>query len=93
IVEYVRKNAPQRIADTYYKWASDLIDKSRQIEHYGDEIKDVKQSLQFLKKTLDLDPNHSQAQLMVKYAKKMLQEGWTAYDEYGFIAKEIQGTG
>ncbi|GJL79393.1 MAG: hypothetical protein NPINA01_23820 [Nitrospinaceae bacterium] len=93
IVEYVSKNAPQQIADTYYKWASDLIDKSRQIEHYGGEIKDVKAALKHLKKTLDIDPNHSQANLMVKYAKKMLQEGWKAFDEYGFEAKDIPGTG
>jgi tetratricopeptide (TPR) repeat protein len=93
IVEYVSKNAPQQIADTYYKWASDLIDKSRQIDFYGDEIKDVKTALKYLKKTLEGDPNHSQANLMVKYAKKMLQEGWKAYDEYGFEAKSIQGLG
>jgi len=93
IVEYVSKNAPQQIADTYYKWASDLIDKSRQIDHYGDEIKDVKTALKYLKKTVESDPNHSQANLMVKYAKKMLQEGWKAYDEYGFEAKDIQGLG
>jgi hypothetical protein len=30
---------------------------------------------------------------MVKYGKKMLQEGFSIYDEYGFVAKEIQGTG
>lgn len=93
IVEYVSKNAPQQIADTYYKWASDLIDKSRQIDFYGDEIKDVKTALKYLKKTVESDPNHSQANLMVKYAKKMLQEGWKAYDEYGFEAKSIQGLG
>lgn len=93
IVEYVSKNAPQQIADTYYKWASDLIDKSRQIDCYGDEIKDVKTALKYLKRTVESDPNHSQANLMVKYAKKMLQEGWKAYDEYGFEAKDIQGLG
>ncbi len=93
IVEYVSKNAPQQIADTYYKWASDLIDKSRQIDLYGDEIKDVKTALKYLKKTVASDPSHSQANLMVKYAKKMLQEGWKAYDEYGFEAKSIQGLG
>jgi len=93
IAEYLRKNVPQRIADTYYKWGSDLIDKSRQIRHYGDEIKDVKVALKLLKKTLEIDPSHSQANLMVKYAKKMLQEGWKAYDEYGFEAKSIQGQG
>ena len=93
IVDHVKENAPKQIADIYYKWASDLIDKSRQIEVYGGEVKDVKQSLQYLKKALELSPNHSQAQLMVKYARKMLQEGWQIYDEFGFIAKEIQGIG
>jgi len=93
IVDHVKENAPRQIADIYYKWASDLIDKSRQIELYGGEIKDVKQSLQYLKKALELSPNHSQAQLMVKYARKMLQEGWDIYDEFGFVAKEIQGIG
>ena len=93
IADHVKDNAPKQIADIYYKWASDLIDKSRQIEVYGDEIKDIKESLRYLKKTLELSPNHSQAQLMVKYARKMLQEGWSIYDEYGFVAKEIQGTG
>ena len=93
IVDHVKENAPRQIADIYYKWASDLIDKSRQIKVYGGEIKDVKQSLQYLKKALELSPNHSQAQLMVKYARKMLQEGWDIYDEFGFVAKEIQGIG
>ena len=93
IVDHVKENAPRQIADIYYKWASDLIDKSRQIEAYGGEIKDVKQSLQYLKKALELSPNHSQAQLMVKYARKMLQQGWDIYDEFGFVAKEIQGIG
>jgi len=93
IVDHVKENAPKQIADIYYKWASDLIDKSRQIEVYGGEIKDVKQSLQHLKKALELSPNHSQAQLMVKYARKMLQEGWDIYDEFGFVAKQIQGIG
>lgn len=93
IVEYITQNAPRQISDTCYKWASDLIDKSRQIEHYGDEIKDVKIAQKLLKKTLDIDPNHSQAALMVKYAKKMLLEGWQIYDEYGFEAKKIQGAG
>ena len=54
IVDHVKENAPKQIADIYYKWASDLIDKSRQIEVYGGEIKDVKQSLQYLKKALEL---------------------------------------
>lgn len=93
IVEYVSKNAPQQIADAYYKWASDLIDKSRQIDYYGEEIKDVKESLRHLGKTLEIDPNHSQANLMTKYAKKMLQQGWASYDEYGFEAKNIEGHG
>ena len=93
IVDHVKENAPKQIADIYYKWASDLIDKSRQIEVYGGEVKDVKQSLQYLKKALELSPNHSQAQLMVKYARKMLQEGWDIYDEFGFVAKQIQGIG
>jgi tetratricopeptide (TPR) repeat protein len=93
IVEYVSKSAPQRIADTYYKWGSDLIDKSRQISHYGRETQDVQESLKHLKKTLEIDGNHSQASLMVKYAKKMLQEGWTIYDENGFEAKKIEGNG
>jgi len=93
IVDHVKENAPRQIADIYYKWAADLIDKSRQIEVYGGEIKDVKQSLQYLKKALELSPNHSQAQLMVKYTRKMLQEGWDIYDEFGFVAKEIQGIG
>ena len=30
---------------------------------------------------------------MVKYSKKMLAQGWESYDEYGFLAKEIPGTG
>ena len=93
IVEYINQNAPRQISDTCYKWASDLIDKSRQIEHYGDEIKDVKKAQKLLKKTMELDPNHTQAALMVKYVKKMLLEGWQAYDEYGFEAKKIQGSG
>ena len=93
IVDHVKENAPRQIADIYYKWASDLIDKSRQIELYGGEVKDVKQSLQYLKKALELSPNHSQAQLMAKYARKMLQEGWDIYDEFGFVAKQIQGVG
>ena len=93
IVDHVKDNAPRQIADIYYKWASDLIDKSRQIEVYGGEVKDVKESLQYLKKTMELSPNHSQAQLMIKYARKMLREGWDIYDEYGFVAKEIQGSG
>ena len=58
IVDHVKDNAPRQIADIYYKWASDLIDKSRQIEVLGEEIKDVKKSLQYLKKTLELRTNH-----------------------------------
>ncbi len=93
IADFLRKSAPERISDTYYKWASDLIDKSRQIRLYGDEVKDVKLALKLLKKTLEISPGHSQATLMVKYAKKMIQEGWKAYDEYGFEAKSIEGQG
>ena len=93
ITEYISENVPQQIATVYYKWASDLFDKARQIDNYGDEVKDIKQGLRHLKKTIAIDPNHTQANLMVKYGKKMLQEGFSIYDEYGFVAKEIQGTG
>lgn len=93
IMEYISQNVPQQIATVYYKWASDLFDKARQIDNYGDEVKDIKQGLRHLKKTIDIDPNHTQANLMVKYGKKMLQEGFSIYDEYGFVAKEIQGAG
>jgi len=93
IVDYVRKNAPKQISTIYYKWASDLFDKARQLENYGDEIKDIKQGLKFLKKTIEIDPNHAQANLMVKYGKKMLLEGFSIYDEYGFEAKIIPGSG
>jgi len=93
ITEYISENVPQQIATVYYKWASDLFDKARQIDNYGDEVKDIKQGLGHLKKTIEIDPNHTQANLMVKYGKKMLQEGFSIYDEYGFVAKEIQGTG
>lgn len=93
IVDYVSQNAPQQIANIYYKWGSDLLDKARQIDFYGSEIKDVKEALSHLKKTLEIDPNHSQANLMIKYGKKMLQEGFKAFDEYGFEAKDIKGTG
>ena len=93
IVDYISEHAPKQIATIYYKWASDLFDKARQIENYGDEIKDIKRGLKYLKKTVDIDPNHSQANLMVKYGKKMIQEGYSIYDEYGFIAKEIPGAG
>ena len=93
ITEYVSTNVPQQIATVYYKWASDLFDKARQIDNYGDEVKDIKKGLKHLKKTIEIDPNHTQANLMVKYGKKMLQEGFSIYDEYGFVAKEIQGTG
>lgn len=93
IVEYISENAPLQLVNAYYKWASDLIDKSRQINKYGGEVQDVKEALRHLKKTLDIEPNHSQAALMVKYGKKMLAQGWEAYDEYGFLAKEIKGTG
>ena len=93
IMEYISQNVPQQIATVYYKWASDLFDKARQIDNYGDEVKDIKKGLKHLKKTIEIDPNHTQANLMVKYGKKMLQEGFSIYDEYGFVAKEIQGTG
>ena len=93
ITEYISENVPQQIATVYYKWASDLFDKARQIDNYGDEVKDIKQGLRHLKKTIEIDPNHTQANLMFKYGKKMLQEGFSIYDEYGFVAKEIQGTG
>ena len=93
IVDYVRKNAPKQISTIYYKWASDLFDKARQLENYGDEIKDIKQGLKFLRKTIEIDPNHAQANLMVKYGKKMLLEGFSIYDEYGFEAKVIPGSG
>lgn len=93
ILKYVSKNAPLQIAGIYYKWASDLIDKSRQLTEYGGEIKDVQKAQKLLKKTLDIDPNHSAAHLMVKLSKKMLAEGWQSYDEYGFLAKEIHGLG
>jgi len=93
IVDFVAENAPNQLANVYYKWASDLIDKSRQLNKYGDEVKDVKQALKHLKKTLEIEPNHSQATLMVKYSKKMLAQGWESYDEYGWLAKEIAGDG
>ena len=93
IMEYISTTVPQQIATVYYKWASDLFDKARQIDNYGDEVKDIKKGLKHLKKTIEIDPNHTQANLMVKYGKKMLQEGFSIYDEYGFVAKEIQGTG
>lgn len=93
IVDYVRKKAPEQISAIYYKWASDLFDKARQLENYGGEIKDIKQGLKLLKKTIEIDPNHAQAGLMVKYGKKMLLEGFSIYDEYGFEAKVISGSG
>lgn len=93
ILNFVSKNAPMQISSLYYKWASDLIDKSRQLSEYGGEIRDVQKALKLLKKTLDIDPNHSAAHLVVKLAKKMLAEGWQIYDDYGFLAKEIPGLG
>lgn len=93
LVEYISKEAPGQIANVYYKWASDLVDKSRQIAFYGEEKEDVRRAVKLLKKSLEVDPNHSQAGLMVSYAKKMLAEGWTIYDEYGFEAKRIEGEG
>ncbi|MFQ5443700.1 MAG: hypothetical protein ACE5EK_03685, partial [Nitrospinales bacterium] len=93
IVDYISKNAPLYISNTYYKWGSDLIDKARQLNEYGDEVKDVKQALKYLKKALNIDPNNSAAKLMVDYGKKMLTQGWQSYDDYGFQAKEIKGSG
>ncbi len=93
LVDYISKEAPVQLANIYYKWASDLIDKSRQIAKYGGEIQDVQKAVKLMKKTLEIDPNHSQANLMSKYAKKMLAEGWKAFDEYGFEAKNIEGLG
>ncbi|MBI4389151.1 MAG: tetratricopeptide repeat protein [Nitrospinae bacterium] len=93
IVDYVSKNAPLQIAGSYYKWASDLIDKTRQLTEYGGEIRDLQKAIQLLKKTLEIDPNYAAAHLMTKVAKKMLAEGWQAFDEYGFLAKEIRGIG
>lgn len=93
IVDYVSKNAPMQIATIYYKWASDLFDKARQLDSYGDEVKDIKQGLKYLKKTIAIDASHAQANLMIKYGKKMLLEGFSIYDEYGFEAKIIQGSG
>ncbi len=93
LVEYIAKETPGQMANLFYKWASDLIDKARQITRYGGEKDDVKRALRYLKKALDIDPNHAQAGLMITYAKKMLAIGWTIYDEYGFEAKEIEGEG
>lgn len=93
LVEYISKETPGQMANLYYKWASDLIDKARQITLYGSEKEDVTIALRYLKKALNIDPNHAQAGLMVKYGKKMLAEGWTIYDEYGFEAKQIEGDG
>jgi len=92
-VQYISQNTPQRISDAYYKWGSDLLDKSRQIQLYGEEVPDVKQALRYFRKTMEINPHHSQAKLMINYAKKMLREGWQIYDEYGFVAKEIPGSG
>ena len=93
LVDYISKEAPVQLANIYYKWGSDLIDKSRQIAKYGSEVQDVQKALKLIKKTLEIDPSHSQANLMIKYAKKMLAEGWKAFDEYGFEAKDIKGSG
>ncbi|TDJ51290.1 MAG: hypothetical protein E2O44_02365 [Nitrospina sp.] len=91
LVDFIGTEAPSLLANMYYKWASDLIDKSRQITKYGGEIHDVKTALKYLKKAQEIDPSHSQANLMISYAKKMLALGWKAYDEYGWEAKDIQG--
>jgi len=93
LVDYISKEAPAQLAGLYYKWASDLIDKSRQIAHYGGEIEDVQKALKLLRKATEIDPNHAQANLMITYGKKMLTEGWKTYDEYGFEAKHIEGQG
>ena len=93
LVDYISKEAPEQLANIYYKWGSDLIDKSRQIAKYGSEVQDVKKALKLIKKTLEIDPSHSQANLMIKYAKKMLAQGWKSFDEYGFEAKDIEGSG
>jgi predicted O-linked N-acetylglucosamine transferase (SPINDLY family) len=93
LAEYISETAPLSIANIYYKWASDLVDKSRQIANYGDEINDIKRALKHLKKVLEIDPNNSPAALLEKLGKKMLAEGWMIYDEYGFEAKNIQGIG
>ncbi len=93
LAEYISENAPMCIANIYYKWASDLVDKSRQLANYGDEINDIKRALKHLKKVLEIDPNNSPAALLEKLGKKMLAEGWTIYDDYGFEAKNIQGLG
>lgn len=93
LVEYISREAPGQMANVYYKWASDLIDKARQITNYGAEKEDVKQAIKLLKKSQNIDPNHAQAGLMINYAKKMIAEGWTIYDEYGFEAKMIEGEG
>jgi tetratricopeptide (TPR) repeat protein len=93
LVDYISKEAPSQLAGLYYKWASDLIDKSRQIAKYGEEVQDVQKALKLLKKSTEIDPNHAQASLMITYGKKMLAEGWKVYDEYGFEAKHIEGQG
>ncbi len=93
IVEHISKNAPEQIATLYYKWGSDLMDKARQLDMYGEEIQDMKLALKHFKKTLEIDPNHSAGHLMEKLSKKMLAEGWKSYDEYGFEAKDIPGLG
>jgi tetratricopeptide (TPR) repeat protein len=91
IVAHIAKACPFNIAMVYYKWGSDLLDKARQLVEYGDEIKDVQRSLKYLKKTLEIDPNHSAAKLMAQVAKKMLVGGWESFDEFGFPAKKIEG--
>ncbi|MFQ5481391.1 MAG: hypothetical protein ACE5ER_01430, partial [Nitrospinaceae bacterium] len=93
LVEYISKETPGQMANIYYKWGSDLIDKSRQILHYGGEKEDARKALKNLKKALKVDPNHGQAALMMTHVKKMLAEGWAAYDEFGFEAKRIEGDG
>ena len=93
IYDDISTNAPLNIANTHYKWGSDLIDKARQLNKYGDEIEDVKRAQKYLKKTLKIDPNNSAAALLVNVSQKMLAQGWKTYDEYGFEAKDIPGIG
>jgi len=91
IYEEISRDAPLNIANTYYKWGSDLIDKARQLNKYGGEIQDAKRAQKYLKKTLKIDPNNSAASLLVNVSQKMLAQGWKTYDEYGFEAKDIPG--
>ena len=60
LVDFISKEAPTQLANIYYKWASDLIDKSRQIAKYGSEIQDVQKALKLVKKALEIDPTGGQ---------------------------------